>query len=290
MQTMQSRPLRLAAIHDLSGFGRCSLSVILPVISTMGIQVCSVPTAVLSAHTGGLGEVVLRDLTDYINAALEHYKKLQIDFECIYTGYLGSVEQIDLCLKYFDEYKNALHVVDPVMGDHGKPYKMCTQDMQNRMHELVQKADIITPNLTEVSILLGEDYINDTLSTSRAKSLLVRLCELGPKYTVITGVFMTDGKLANIGYDKSRSTFWRINCEYVQISYPGTGDIFASILCAGMLKGDSLPIAMDRASKFVELAIKTTYSYGTDPRYGVMLEKCLYWLLGENILGDYKPL
>ena len=127
---MEKRPARVAAIHDLSGFGRCSISVILPVLSAMGVQVCPVLTAVLSAHTGGLGDVVFRDLTDYIHPTLEHYKKLGIDFEAVYSGFLGSEEQVGSCLEFFKAYPNALKVVDPVMGDNGKAYKTCGESLQ----------------------------------------------------------------------------------------------------------------------------------------------------------------
>ena len=139
---MEKRPARVAAIHDLSGFGRCSISVILPVLSAMGVQVCPVPTAVLSAHTGGLGDPVIRDLTDYIEPALRHYKSLGIDFEAVYTGFLGSGEQVDCCLEFFKEYPGALKIVDPVMGDNGKPYRTCTQELRRRMKELAAAASL----------------------------------------------------------------------------------------------------------------------------------------------------
>ena len=145
---MLQRPPRVAAIHDLSGFGRCSLTVILPVLSVMKVQVCPVTTAVLSTHTGGLGDVVVKDLTDMLEPALAHYKRLGIEFECIYTGWLGSSEQVDICLDYFKSYPDALAVVDPVLGDHGKPYRTSTSDQIARMSQLVPVADVITPNLT----------------------------------------------------------------------------------------------------------------------------------------------
>ena len=285
------KPLpRVAAIHDLSGFGRCSLAVILPVLSVMGVQACPVPTAVLSTHTGGLGDVTLRDLTDYIGPTLAHYQKLELDFDCIYSGFLSSVDQIDLCLSFYGAYAGALAVVDPVMGDHGKPYRTCTREIRGRMSELVTVADIITPNLTEVCILLGEEYPAGPLSASQAKSYLARLTELGPNMAVITGVNLTTGTLSNLGYDRERGAYWRVDCDYVPVSYPGTGDIFASVLTGGLLTGDSLPIAMDRATKFLELAIKTTYSYATDTRYGVMLEKSLHWLTEGTLPGSYQLL
>ena len=154
---MLQRPPRVAAIHDLSGFGRCSLTVILPVLSAMKVQVCPVVTAVLSTHTGGLGDVVVQDLTGMLKPTLEHYKRLGIQFECVYSGWLGSPEQIGLCLDYFKSWPEALAVVDPVMGDHGKPYRTSTPEMIAQMGKLVAVADVITPNLTEAALLLGED-------------------------------------------------------------------------------------------------------------------------------------
>lgn len=138
----------VAAIHDISGLGKCSLSVILPVLSAMGVQVCPVPTAVLSAHTG-YGDFVMRDLTDFISDALEHYKKLGQHFDCVYSGFLASAEQIDHCLDFLSAYPQALKVVDPVMGDNGKPYRTFTDELCRKMSRLVKAADIITPNLTE---------------------------------------------------------------------------------------------------------------------------------------------
>ena len=277
---------RVAAIHDLSGFGRCSLSVILPTLSAMGVQVCPVPTAILSSHTGGLGEVEFRDLTSFIVPCLNHYKSLGLEFECIYSGFLGSQEQIDHCLEFFHTYQDALAVVDPVMGDHGKAYRTYTEAMRSRLGELVQVADVITPNLTEACMLLKIPYISQGLSRTQAKSLLAQLGELGPNYVVITGVPMASGSIANVGYDKQNNSYWIVPCDYVPVSYPGTGDIFASVLTGGFLTGDSLPIAMGRATYFVEQCIKTTFSYSTDTRHGVMLEKELA-VLGNrcNIKG-----
>lgn len=278
---------KVAAIHDLSGVGRCSLSVILPTLSVMGVQACSVPTAVLSSHTGGLGNCVFHDLTDYIPEALGHYQELGLSFDCVYSGFLGSENQISHCVEFFEAYPDALAVVDPVMGDHGKPYKTYTPNMCRRMSELVCKADLITPNLTEAFILLGESYPNAPLTVSEVKRALVKLAGIGPRYVIITGVEMADGTMANLGYDQEENAFWRVNCHYVPISYPGTGDLFASVVVGSLLKGNSLPIAIDRATEFLEFCIKTTYSYGTDTRMGVMLEHCLFWLIQEQTLTRY---
>lgn len=287
---MEKRPARVAAIHDLSGFGRCSISVILPVLSAMGVQVCPVPTAVLSAHTGGLGDPVIRDLTDYMEPALRHYKSLGIDFEAVYTGFLGSGEQVDCCLEFFKKYPDALKIVDPVMGDNGKPYRTCTQELRRRMKELAAAADIITPNITEAAMLLDEAYPAAPFTRSEAKSMLLRLSQMGPKRVVVTGTELAEGGLSAVGYDGENSSFWYVPCEYIPVNYPGCGDIYASVLIGAELSGASLPIAMARAGDFAELCVKTTYSYGSDPRYGVMLESVLGKLIKNEIVGDFRAL
>lgn len=236
-----NRPLRVAAIQDMSGFGRCSLTVILPVLSVMGVQVSPIPTAILSTHTGGFGDVVMRDLTDYLAPCLEHYKSQGIEFECVYSGFLASENQVDHCLEFFRSYPEAFKVVDPVMGDHGKPYKTYTKAMQKRMAELVRVADLITPNVTEACILLGEEYDHNPITRQQAKSMLVRHSEMGPRYVVITGMQLASGTMTNVGYDRERNAFWMVPCEYVPVSYPGTGDMYASVLIGGFLSGDSLP-------------------------------------------------
>ena len=163
------RPARCAAVHDLSGLGRCSLSVILPAMSVMGVQVCPLPTAVLSTHTGGFGTPARRDLTDYLTEALAHYRTLGLPMECVYTGYLGSVAQVALCQGLFAEWPAAMKVVDPVMGDHGKLYHGFTPELVQGIRELATHADVITPNLTEAALLLGEErnIVTDIAGTTR---------------------------------------------------------------------------------------------------------------------------
>lgn len=278
---------KVLAIHDLSGFGRCSLSVVLPILSCMGVQVCSIPTAILSTHTGNLGDFQFRDLTDYISPAFDHYRRLNLSFECIYTGFLGSVSQIDLCLDIFNHSIDSFKVVDPVMGDNGKLYKVFDNNMKNRMVELTREADLITPNLTEACILLNVEYPIKAISSSDAKNFLLKLSESYSRYVIITGVNLSDGNIVNIGFDRDSNLFWRVNCDYVPISYPGTGDMYASIVVGSILDGNSFPIAMAKATRFLELAIKITYNYGSDPRYGVMFEKCLGWLTKNHYIKDY---
>ena len=286
---MTNQP-KVAAIHDLSGVGRCSLSVIFPTLSVMGIQVCAVPTALLSTHTNGFGEVVLKDMTDYIPEALKHYISSEIAFDCIYSGFLASEEQVTHCLEFMDSFKTALRVVDPVMGDNGKRYRTYDDKLCKRMGELVAAADIITPNLTEAAILLGVPYPTMPLTVSETKQVLVKLSAKGPKTVVITGMMMADGVVSNVGYDSEHNAFWRVPYDMIPKSYPGTGDIFASVLTGGILLGDSLPIAMTRATEFCEYAIKTTFGYGAPVREGVLLEKCLPMLVEQQSYTQYRQL
>ncbi|MBR4555830.1 MAG: pyridoxamine kinase [Ruminococcus sp.] len=282
-------PKKVAAIHDISGVGRCSLTVIIPVLSAMGIQVCPVPTAVLSAHTG-YGEFVMKDLTDYIPAALAHYKKLGLGFDCIYTGFLASSEQIDHCLEFFEGFPEALKVVDPVMGDNGISYQTYTRELCERMSELAAVADIITPNLTEAAILLGERFPEKDADAEMMRDWLVRLSEKGPRMVVITSVRMGQGSICTVGYDRETGRFWKTGGEYVPISYSGSGDMFASLLTGSILEGDSLPVAMDRACSFTQSTIRSTFSLGTEWTDGIMFEPELYRVNQYSRLGGYTEL
>jgi pyridoxine kinase len=281
---MINRPLRVAAIHDISSFGRCSLSVIIPVLSVMGVQVCPVPTAMLSTHTGGFNDFVFKDTTDFLSSCLAHWQKLNLDFECIYSGFLGSIEQISLTKKYFEAYPNALKVVDPVMGDEGKIYQTYTSQMCSSMNELVSMADIITPNLTEAALLLGEEYPKDTKAIDAAFFMdwLCRLSDNGKKSVVITGVRKNKSQITNYAFDRETGKYWGSACAYLPAQYPGTGDIYASVLIGVILMKKTLPQAMTRATDFVDECLKKTYQSKTSYREGVMLESVLPHLLCDS--------
>ena len=283
------RGKRVAAIQDISGLGRCSLTVIIPVLSAMGVQVCPVPTAVLSAHTG-YDEFVMRDLTDYMKPALEHYKKMGSQFDCVYSGFMASEEQIDHAFEFFKAYPDSLKLVDPVMGDGGKAYATYTPKLCRKMGELVAAADIITPNLTEAAILLGENYPSAPMLNTQIKSWLTRLSDKGNRTVVITSAELANGGMSTVGYDRISGSFWKVENDFVPAHYSGTGDMFASVLIGGLLKGDSLPVAMNRANAFTELCVKTTYSYQVEWTEGLMFEGQLSWLTGYQELSDYRKL
>jgi len=180
---------RVAAIHDISGFGRASLTVIMPILSNMGIQVCPMPTAVLSTHTGGFEGFKFIDLTDHLTDYMNHWKSLSLQFDSIYSGFLGSERQIEIVRQFIHDFKaeNQLVVVDPVMGDDGKLYQTINDAMIDGMKELVADADMITPNITEAAYLLDREVPED-ISDAAIKDWLKALASMGPQYTVITSV------------------------------------------------------------------------------------------------------
>ncbi|MCL1832057.1 MAG: pyridoxamine kinase [Oscillospiraceae bacterium] len=268
---------RIAAIHDMSGFGRCSLTVVIPVMSAAGIQVCPVPTAILSTHTGGFDNMVFEDMTDYINRSYAHYKSLGISFDAVYSGFLASSAQIDGCLRFFEGNPHALKVVDPVMGDNGTPYKTYTKELCARMSEIVRVADVITPNLTEAAILLNEPY-TPTLNCDTAREWAERLCDMIGEggAVVMTGVRISEtGAVCNVGYSRELSALQFAPYELLPAHYPGTGDIFASVLTSALMHGRDLQSAIVQATAFAGEAVRVTYESGSEPREGVLFEGLL---------------
>ena len=287
---------KVAAIHDLSGFGRASLTTVIPILSTMGIQVCPVPTAILSTHTSNFTGYSFIDLTDYMEEHIAHWKKLNLEFDCIYSGFLGSPRQIKIVSDFVDHFghKDNLVVVDPVMGDNGSLYGTMGEEMVVEMRKLVSKADIITPNFTEAAFLLGEKY-KETTTEEEVKNWLVRISEMGPKIVIITSV--PDEKINEfeknmsvIAYNKEDDVFWKVSCKYIPVSYPGTGDAYTSVLIGSLLQGDSLPVAIDRAMQFVTQCIKASYGFKYPSREGVLLERNLNILNVPVLLGAYELL
>lgn len=268
---------KVAAIQDLSCFGRCSLTTIIPILSCMGIQVCPLPTALLSTHLGGFGHPAFCDFTNHMPSFSQHWKKEGIEFDCIYSGFLASEEQIAVVCDFIDEFSQntPLVVVDPVMGDGGKLYSTYTPKMQEKIKILVKKANVITPNYTEACFLLGEPYEEDHYDLEKMKEWLIRLADLGPSMVVMTGIIVDKKKIINLGYDRNKGLFWEVGKNYISVQYPGTGDIFASVLVGSLMKGNDLHAAMEKASGFVALAIKATVDANTPKREGVLLESVL---------------
>lgn len=293
---MENIVKKVAAIHDLSGFGRSSLTSIIPILSSMKVQVCPVPTAVLSSHTGGFEGYSFLDLTDYMEQHIAHWKSLNLEFDCIYSGFLGSPKQMKIVADFIDFFghKNNLTVVDPVLGDNGKLYGTMNNEMVEEMKKLISKADIITPNFTEVTFLLNKPYKKE-ISEPEVKEWLIELANMGPKIVIATSVpdensHKADRKTNVIAYDKENDVFWKVSCKYIPASYPGTGDAYTSVVIGSLLQGDSLPIAIERGVQFITQCILASYGFKYPNREGVLLERMLDVLKMPTISNSYELL
>lgn len=283
---------KVAAIHDLSGFGRSSLTAIIPTLSAMGIQVCPMPTAILSNHTSGFDSYSYVDLTDTMGDFIKKWKELDLKFDCIYSGFLGSTKQINIISDFIDHFstEDNFVVVDPVMGDDGTLYSSFTDEIIPEMRRLVAKADVITPNFTEACYLIGETEVPETISMELAKDWLKRLSDMGPDTVIITSVpdIKNDKNTSVLAYDRKGDTFWKVACQYIPAAYPGTGDAFASVVIGSLLQKDSLPVALDRATQFISQCIKASYGYNYPKRNGVLLEKELDILKMPVLISGYE--
>lgn len=281
---------KVAAIHDLSGFGRASLTVIIPILSRMGIQVCPLPTAVLSTHSK-YRDFHFVDLTDHMPPMIEHWKQLDLHFNGIYSGFLGSHRQIDIVKDFIDTFRREgqLVVVDPVLGDDGRIYTPLSQDHVTEMRSLIQKADIITPNLTEASLLLDRDFPRE-ISHQQIKDWILELSDKGPGIVIVTSVpeEKKHGITSVIAYNRKDGRFWKVSVNYLPANYPGTGDAFASVITGALLSGDSLPIAIDRAVRFTSMGVRATFGYDYDTDQGILLERILDTLVAPVQTISYE--
>ena len=266
---------RIVTIQDISCVGKCSLTVALPIISAMGVETAILPTAVLSTHTMFSG-FTCKDMTDQIIPIAEHWKKEQFAFDAIYTGYLGSFEQIEIVSKFFDDFKTPsnLIVVDPVMADNGKLYPAFDEAYAKENAKLCGKADLIVPNITEGSFLTGmpyrteydRKYITDTLGA---------LAQLGSKYVALTGVSFEEGKIGVMGLNTEDGSYFEYYTEHVPVSFHGTGDIFSSVVVGALTRGKSLPEAFQIACDYTKETIAYTWRTSGAGGYGVDFEVTL---------------
>ncbi len=274
---------RIVTIQDISCFGKCSLTVALPLISAMGVETAVIPTAVLSTHTGcGFQGYTFHELTADIPQIADHWKQLSLSFDGIYTGYLGSPQQIQIVSDFFEAFRdtNTKIIVDPVLGDAGKLYAGFTQDFALKMRRLCQMADVIAPNLTETAFLLGIDYpVKYTMDDIHA--YLRQLTELGCPTAIITGVQCDDTQHGAVGYDSKTGEFFSTYREHIPQAMHGTGDIFASVLSGAIISGASLQQALHIAVNFTADTIMATLPdlrslpREKAPWYGVEFEACM---------------
>ena len=270
---------RIAAIQDISGFGRCSLTVVLPVLSAMGSQCCPLLTASLSAHTAfpPSDKATFLDLTGQMEGTTAHWAELGVTFDAIYSGFLGSADQIRIIERFYQQFRgeHTRVLVDPVMGDHGKPYRTCTPDLCAKMRQLADQADCITPNWTEAALLLDEDYANRPTEETGIRNWLERLSLDGKRSVVLTGVSLTEGQIGAGYFDRITGTTGFAMAHQEPAHFPGTGDLFASVLLGALMRGDELPGSVQQAVDFVQRCVACTLEVGTQPLEGVQFEPLL---------------
>lgn len=282
------RQKRVIAIHDISGFGKCSLTVALPIISAAGIETAVMPTAVLSTHTGGFTGFTYRDLTEDMRPITNHWKSLDLKFDAIYTGFLGSFDQIEIVREFVSKFKTADNfvLVDPAMADYGKMYSCFDMDFAKAMSALCADADIIVPNFTEAAFILGETYVEPPYTEEYVESMLKKLSAMGPSRVVLTGVCFDNEYLGAASYDRNSGEFSRTMTTRLDGMYHGTGDVFASVLCAALTNGFPLSKAVAIAAEFTHGCIARTQESDKDLRYGVDFERGLPQLMYKLRLFD----
>ena len=273
---------RIVTVQDISCVGKCSLTVALPIISAMGTEAAVLPTAVLSTHTMFKG-FTFCDLTDEIEPIIAHWKKENMGFDAVYTGYLGSARQIALTKDLISKFKgeDTLVLVDPAMADSGRMYTGFEKSFALEMATLCSVADIIVPNLTEASFMLGEEYVAEGYDEEYIKDMLKKLTSLGCKTAVITGVSFEKDKLGVMSYDSESGEYFSYFRERIPESFHGTGDVFASTFLGAIMRersiGDSLKIATD----FTVECIKATLGNPQERKYGVNFEEEIPYLVSR---------
>lgn len=264
---------RVAAIHDLSCFGRCSLTIALPVLSAMGCQCCPLPTALLSAHTGFTGGSFL-DLTEEMLRIADHWARIDIRFDGIYSGFLGSAAQISTVRQFIDRFRGTgLVVIDPVLGDHGQAYRTCTPELCQGMKSLAEAADVITPNLTEAAILLEQPY--EAVQSADPAEIVRRLSLEGRRSVVLTGYSAGVGQTGALCFDRADGSIQAVQVQRVPRDFSGTGDLFTSVLTGAMVKGVPLVQAAQAAADFVQSCAARTLAAGNTDGEGVDFEPLL---------------
>ena len=266
---------RILTVQDISCVGKCSLTVALPIISAAGVECGVLPTAVLSTHTM-FPKFTFCDLTDEIEPITSTFSELDLDFDAIYTGYLGSFRQLELVSAMFDRFRKEdnVIVIDPVMADNGQLYRGFTEEFAEKMAQLCGKADLIIPNLTEASFMLGFEYHPD-YDEDYIRYALKKLTGLGCKRAALTGISLEDGKIGVYYYDSITDSYYSYFNEYLPVSYHGTGDIFASATVGALMRGLSYEDALTLATDYTLECMKLTMADPDRRTYGVNFEEAL---------------
>ncbi len=271
---------RIIAVNDISCFGKCSLTVALPILSSSGVETVVLPTAILSTHTGGFTGYTFLDLTSEMVKIAKHWKSINLDFDCLYSGYLGSAKQIDITENIIKEFNIPFVFVDPVMGDNGVLYKGFDKDFPQKMKKLCKMAHIITPNITEAALLADIPYKNEH-TKEYVKEILNKLSPLCDKI-VMTGVRLNKEYITTAVYEKG--AIYYIENKNIDGMYHGTGDVFASVLLSLVLKGLPLDKCAEFAVSYISECILKTKERSGNITYGVDFEECTKSLLKK--LGE----
>ncbi len=280
---------RVALINDLSGFGKCSLTAAIPVISVMGVQACPLPTAILTAQTG-FGEFFCDDFTDRMGYFAEQWKKMEVSFDGIYSGYLANSSQIEKVMQFLEQFQEegTVYLADPVMGDMGKFYGMVNDEFLERMKELTRMADVITPNLTELCFLARVDYESVIVGRKEENYIekIQSLCEKvlskakKPQTVIVTGILREKEKREYVGnLVVSKNQCFYKETPYTGMGFSGTGDLFASVICGSLVKGVPIQEAVEKATCFLQEAIEEATKERVPRNHGVNFEKYLSRLL-----------
>lgn len=267
---------RIAAVHDLCGYGKCSLGVAIPVLSAAGCDVCPVPTGLFSSHTA-FSTWHMHDTTDMLGDYLAAWKEVGIDIDAVYSGFLGAPEQVERIQELYETYPQALRIVDPVMADHGKVYPTYTPELCAAMAELACGADILTPNLTEAAIILGREWTGSNISNAEAQELLEALLAKGAKTVVLKGIQRDDGLMRNFVASGTNANFEMVEVTNTYLPYMlhGTGDLYCSCLLAAIMAGRTVQEAVAFAGNFVVDAMKITSKQPDYKNRGVSFEPLL---------------
>ena len=288
---IQNNNKKVVAVHDLSCMGRVSLNAVIPILTSMGLEVTPLPTALLSCHTQ-YPEFTFLDLTSEMRKIIANWKAQGFRFNAFYTGYLGSPEQVQVVSELIQDFRrpNDLIVVDPVLGDNGHLYKGMNEEMVGQMRQLIKLADVITPNMTEMFLLLNEPYRNNNFNDNELKAYLRALSLQGPGIVIVTSVPVADNPhLTSVyAYNRIGNRYWKVTCPFLPAHYPGTGDSFTSVITGSLLQGDSLPLALDRAMQFTLQGIRSTFGYDYSNLEGIMLEKVLSSLNTPIQVSSYE--
>ncbi len=264
---------RIAAVHDMCGYGKCSLTAAIPILSAAGCDVCPVPTALFSAHTK-YKVFTFHDTTPILEGYLDAWRKEDVMLDGVYSGFLGSAEQVAIIKRLYREYPKALRLVDPVMGDGGVMYPTYTEELCRAVGELSDGADVLMPNLTEAGLLTGRPYAGQNLDDAQVESLLNALLELGAKHVVLKGIDRNDGKLRNFVVSRQTGVAAKHELAHDKLPYMihGTGDAFASALCGALMAGRPLDESAHIAGEFVRHAMESTRNQPRFEERGVSFE------------------